>query len=262
MYVWDAEDYSSSSSQQKKWGRELLAKLHLEGHERVLDIGCGDGILAVEIADLVPEGSVLGIDSSKEMIQHASESFPPEEYPNISWMVLDATHLDFEGEFDVVFSNATLHWIKDHLPVLHGIKRSLVPDGTVLIQMGGKGSVSRIAEVLVMMLARDEWGRYFTEFSNPFGFYGPEEYAGWLEQVGLEARRVELVTKDMVHTGREGLAGWIRSSWHPFTQRIPEDLREKFIYELVDEYVRRYPPDEEGLVHVPAVRLEVEATNR
>jgi trans-aconitate methyltransferase len=63
----------------------------------------------------------------------------------------------------------------------------------------------------------------------------------------------------MVHEGREGLAGWIRTTWLPFTQRIPEELREQFIDELVSGYVRRYPPDENGLLHVNAIRLEVEA---
>jgi len=71
--------------------------------------------------------------------------------------------------------------------------------------------------------------------------------------------RVELVPKDMVHQGREGLAGWIRTTWLPFTERVPGELRGKFVDELADWYLRRYRPDREGLVHVNAIRLEVEA---
>jgi trans-aconitate methyltransferase len=261
MYKWDAEDYRDSSSQQKKWGRELLAKLNLNGDERVLDIGCGDGKLTAEIAERLPRGSAMGIDNSEEMIHLASETYPPHAFPRLSWRVVDARSLVFDGEFDVIFSNAVLHWVKDHQPVLSGIRRSLKPGGRILIQMGGRGNASDIVAVLAEMFGREEWSRYFTDFTLPYGFYGPGEYEEWLKEAGLTPTRVELVPKDMAHEGREGLAGWIRTTWLPFTQKIPEELREQFIDELVGRYVERHPPDESGLVHVNAVRLEVEAEN-
>jgi len=259
VYEWDAEDYRDWSSQQKEWGRELLAKLHIKGDERVLDIGCGDGKLTAEIAERLPQGSVMGIDSSEEMIRLASETYPTDTFPRLSWRVMDARRLDLEEEFDVIFSNAALHWIKDHQPVLSGIRRSLVPGGRTLLQMGGRGNASNVVEILAEILGREEWNRYFHHFSLPYGFYGPEEYREWLKEAGLTPVRVELVPKDMVHQGREGLAGWIRTTWLPFTERVPGELRERFIDELVDGYVRRHPPDREGLVHVNAIRLEVEA---
>ena len=151
-YEWDAADYRDSSSQQKKWGRELLSKLRLSGEERVLDIGCGDGKLTAEIAELVPSGHVVGTDSSPEMIAFAREAFPRDSHPNISWEVMDARELTFEEEFDVIFSNAVLHWVSDHSPVLHGVRKSLKPGGKILFQMGGSGNAARVAQVLVSML--------------------------------------------------------------------------------------------------------------
>lgn len=260
-YMWNAEDYRNSSSQQKKWGRELLSKLRLGGGERVLDIGCGDGKLTAEIAELVPDGHVRGIDSSPEMIGFARKAFPPEIHPNLSWEVKDAQELDYNGEFEVVFSNAVLHWVLEQLPVLHGVKRSLGRCGRILFQMGGRGNASNVVEVLAAMLAREEWGRYFTDFTIPYRFCAPEEYTGWLREAGLNPLRVELVPKDMTHEGRDGLAAWIRTTWLPFTQRIPEELRDDFISELVDGYLDTHPPDKAGLVHVDAIRLEVEAVN-
>lgn len=258
-YTWDAEEYSLSSSQQKKWGRELIGKLVLEGGERLLDVGCGDGKLTAEIAARLPRGSAHGVDSSGEMIELARATYPPDRFPNLSWEVRDARELDYAGEFDVAFSNAALHWIIDHRPVLEGIRGSLRPGGRILIQMGGRGNASRIAIILAEMLGDPAWNRYFAGLNSPYGFYGPEDYDGWLREAGLLPQRVELVPKDMVHEGGEGLAAWIRTTWLPFTQRIPEERREVFIAELVGDYLRRHPPDEEGLVHVDAVRLEVEA---
>lgn len=112
MYCWDPNLYSSNSSAQKNWGLELLAKLHFKGNERVLDVGCGDGKLSAEIARNLPDGSVLGIDLSEEMITFARNHYPTEKFPNLAFMQTDARKLTFDSEFDIVFSNAVLHWIK------------------------------------------------------------------------------------------------------------------------------------------------------
>ncbi len=257
--IWDAEDYRAYSSQQKKWGRELIAKMALKGDEHVLDIGCGDGELTVEIAGLVPDGGVLGIDSSPEMIELASRTYPPQEFTNLDWRLMDAKEISFAEEFDFAFSNAVLHWVDDQPEVLRRVKEALRPGGRVLFQMGGRGNAMDMAMVLVSMLAREEWNRYFHGFVLPYHFQGPEEYRGWLEEAGLRPLRVELMNRDMVQKGREGLAGWVRTTWIPFTQRIPEEKREVFISELVDGYLEKFPLDGDGLAHMNAVRLEVEA---
>ncbi|MDI6874679.1 class I SAM-dependent methyltransferase [Candidatus Solincola sp.] len=258
-YLWDAEDYRHFSSQQKKWGRELMDKLRLRGDEHILDLGCGDGMLAAELAERVPRGSVLGVDISPEMINHACRSYPPSRYPNLAWEVADASRLDFYERFDIVFSNAVLHWVRDQSAALRGIARALKTGGILLAQMAGRGNAAEVARVLVSLMASERWSTYFHDMEIPYLFLHPEEYVPLLEEAGLDPVRVELMEKDMVHRGKEGMAGWIRSTWLPFTQRIPEERREEFISELVDGYLRDFPPDEEGLVHVQAIRLEVEA---
>lgn len=259
MYRWNAEEYSQASGQQQKWARELIAGLGLAGSERMLDIGCGDGKVTAEIAALLPAGSVTGVDVSPEMIDFARAAFPPASHPNLSWRVMDAGELRFDGGFDLVFSNATLHWVIDHRPVLAGIARALEPGGRAVLSMGGKGNAREVVAELVTMLAREEWSRYFTGMTGAYGFYGPGEYGVWLKEAGLEPRRVELVAKDMTQPGREGLASWVRTTWLPFTQRVPEDRRERFIYALTDSYLEGHPLDSEGLAHVEMFRLEVEA---
>ncbi|MCP4750103.1 MAG: SAM-dependent methyltransferase, partial [Proteobacteria bacterium] len=72
--------------------------------------------------------------------------------------------------------------------------------------------------------------------------------------------RVELIPKDMVHNGQSGLEGWIRTTWLPYTLRIPSEQREGFINELASQYIEKNPADANGGVHVDMIRLEVEAT--
>jgi len=256
---WDPADYHASSSAQKEWADELLAKLSLAGDERVLDLGCGDGKVTARIADELPGGTVVGVDLSQEMIEFAREHFPREEHPNLSFAQADARELSFAGAFDVVFSNATLHWVVDHKPVLASISRALVPGGRMLAQMAGRGNAAGILAVLSDMLMESRWGRYFDGFEFPYGFHGPEEYRGWLADAGLRPVRLELFEKDMVQQGAEGLAGWVRTTWMPYTDRVPEHLRAEFVDEIVGRYTLLFPPDSDGQVHVKMVRLEVEA---
>lgn len=172
---------------------------------------------------------------------------------------MDARELSFVERFDVVFSNAVLHWIRDQLTVLKGVERSLKPGGRMLVQMAGRGNTADVVKALISVMSREEWSDCFHNLDIPYLFWGPEEYVPLIKEAGLEPVRVELIPKDMVHEGREGLSGWIRTTWLPFTQCVPEERRERFIVEIVDGYLRDFPPDEEGLVHVKTVRLKVVA---
>jgi len=257
-YKWDAQDYAENSTAQFDWACELLNKLVLRGDEDVLDIGCGDGKVSAALSRRVLAGSVLGVDSSAEMVALAGDRFSAREYSNLSFAQVDARLLAFDGCFDAVFSNAALHWIRDHASVLAGISRSLKEGGRFLLQMGGRGNVADLIAVLDAMVVRTPWAQYFADFSFPYGFYGPEEYAEWMAAAGLVAERVELIPKDMVHESAAGLAGWVRTTWLPYTQRISEARREEFISELVAQYLYEHPLDAEGQTHVRMMRLEVE----
>lgn len=259
MYEWDPELYSSNSSPQKNWGHDLLAKLNLKGNENVLDVGCGDGKLSAEIAACLSEGSVLGIDLSKEMLSFAKTHYPPEKFPSLSFLQMDATDFSFDSEFDIIFSNATLHWIKSPEIALKSFWKSLRPGGELLAQMGGKGNASEILKVIDLMLEDKKWSPYFKGFSFPFSFYGPEVYREWLENTGFLTKRLEVYPKDMIFKDKKELFGWIASVWHPYTQRVPENLRHEYIKEFVERFYEIYPPDKRGNVHVTMIRLEIEA---
>ncbi|KQC16415.1 MAG: SAM-dependent methyltransferase [Methanosaeta sp. SDB] len=259
MHSWRPEKYERSSSAQKLWAEELIRKIEIDGSERVLDIGCGDGRITAGIAALLSEGSVLGFDSSKDMVQFAKERFPPQIHKNLRFVEADARDLSFEEEFDIVVSFAALHWIEDHGPVLRGIRRALKPGGRIFLQFGGRGNAAAPLKIADEMTGEKRWRSYFEGFDFRYGFFGPEEYRVWLEEAGLSPQRVELIPKEMVQPSPEEFCGWIETTWHPYLERVPEDLRCDFISEIVDRYLRNHPLDDEGRVHVGMVRLEVVA---
>lgn len=261
MFKWDAKEYQKSSSAQQKWAKELIKKMDLNGSEKMLDMGCGDGKITSEIATHLEKGCILGIDSSEDMIKLAKETFPESEQSNLKFKVKDFQDLNYKEEFDLIFSNAALHWVKDHSQILKSIKRSLKPDGKILIQMGGKGNGREILDISNEMTHKPEWNSYFKDFNFPYGFYDTATYEKWLKEAGLEILRLELISKIMDQKGIDGLKSWMRTVWLPYTQRIPVDLREKFIDEIALKYLENHPMDKDGLVHVKMVRLEVEAIN-
>lgn len=257
MHKWDPADYQKSSSAQYNWAMALIAGLNLAGEESILDMGCGDGRVTAHLAGLVPNGRVLGIDLSEEMIRFAADKYA--DRSNLSFQVGDASDLHFTEQFDLVVSFACLHWVADHLPVLKGVRSSLVPGGCFLMQCGGRGNAARILDLTGDLVASPSWKKYFSGFSFPYHFYGPEEYRTWLAEAGLLLRRAELVSKDMIHQGQAGLEGIIRNTWLPYTERLPAHLRDEFVKQVAGRYLESYPLDENGLAHVQMMRLEVEA---
>jgi trans-aconitate 2-methyltransferase len=140
----------------KDWGLLLLAKLNLQGNEKVLDVGCGDGKLSAEIAKNLPEGPVLGIDLFGAMITFARNHYPPEKFPNLVFMQMGANELTFDYEFDIVYSNAAFHWMKDLEQVLKNLWKNLKPGGIFLAQSGGRGNAVEIFKIVDLMIENEK----------------------------------------------------------------------------------------------------------
>ncbi|MBN1563257.1 MAG: methyltransferase domain-containing protein [Anaerolineae bacterium] len=252
---WNAADYHQQSSAQAIWAHELIAKLALRGHEHLLDIGCGTGRITALFAEQLPEGIVVGIDSSADMITFAQDEYTQ---PNLRFVHMPAQALDLDDTFDVVFSNAVLHWVHDHEAVLRGMRRHIQPGGSVLLQMGGQGNAQAVVEIFNAVIARPAWRAYFADFAFPYAFYGPDQYTDWLPATGFTAQRIELIPKTMTHT-LDGLKGWLRTTWFPYTDCVPADQRDTLIDQVATAYLAAHPVNDQGQAEVAMVRLEVEA---
>lgn len=257
--MWNPEDYAQHSEAQLKWARELRSRLDLQGNESVLDLGCGDGKITADFAATLSQGKVVGVDSSPEMIAYAERTYPTSKYPNLTFACIDARNLDFINQFDLVFSNAVLHWVEDHQAVLEGASRALRGQGRLIISCGGRGNAADVLQVFAAITAAPAWSAYFEQFHDSKYFYDDQDYQPWLDKAGLQTKRLALVPKDMTHVGAAGLAGWIRTTWMPYTNRVPAEDRDRFIQDFINLYLEQIPLDADGLAHVRMVRLEVEA---
>jgi trans-aconitate methyltransferase len=256
---WNAADYAANSAVQQSWARELIAKLKLRGDEHVLDVGCGDGKITAELARALPRGSVIGLDASAEMIGFAEKTFPSARIPNLGFRVTDARQIDFNQKFDVVFSNAAWHWVDDHEAILRGVSAAMKSGGRLVVSCGGKGNAHDVFLALRPEMRRKRWCAFFRKMPLPYFFYSPEDYQKWLPRYGFKINVVELVPKVALYDGAEGLATWIRTTWIPFVQRVPESLRAEFVAAVTNRYLVKHPPDPQGKIHIRMVRLEIDA---
>jgi trans-aconitate methyltransferase len=255
---WNAEDYAKHSEGQHRWALSNVERLALSGHEAVVDLGCGDGMVTADIARRVPAGMVLGLDKSSEMIELARRTYAP-ELRNIAFSVADAQVLELPPEYDLGFSNSTLHWVADHPAVLRGLFQALKPGGRIFLSMSGRGTASIVFEAIAELAELPAWRDSLKSSSCPWYFFGPEEYEAWLTAIGFLSLRIELVLRPMRQTDLSSLEGWLRTAWMPYTNRVPDENRVRFVRDLARRIADRCVTAEDGALLLPMVNLEVEA---
>jgi trans-aconitate methyltransferase len=161
--------------------------------------------------------------------------------------------------FDIVFSNAALHWVDDHRAFLRGTASVLHSGGRLVVSCGGKGNAQDVFVALRPEIRLKQWSRFFRKLPKPYFFHSPADYEKWLPRFGFKMHSVKLSPKDAVYQGRERFAAWFRTTWLPYTQRVPENLRDEFVAAVTDRYIARHPLDDAGRIHVRMMRLEIDA---
>jgi trans-aconitate methyltransferase len=216
---WDAGLYNAKHAFVWEKAKGLLDLLAAKPGERILDLGCGTGALAAEIA--AKGAQVVGVDRSASMIAEAHKKFP-----ELQFEVCDARTLPFSQEFDAVFSNAALHWIPEAECVVQGVSRALRPGGRFIAEFGGKGNIRNVMAALETVL---------TQFGIPFNgaslwyYSSVAEYATLLEKHGLEVREAVLFERPTkLEDAERGLANWITMFCGFLLEQVPEAQHGEF----------------------------------
>jgi SAM-dependent methyltransferase len=199
---WSASDYARNGRFVQELAGPVFAMLAPKPGERILDLGCGDGVLTAEIA--ARGATVVGVDASAAQIEAARGR-------GIDARVVAGERLDFDDEFDAVFSNAALHWMHDADAVIAGVRRALRPGGRFVGEFGGKGCVARIEAAVRDALAGQGVD---PDPIRPWYFPGDEEYRARLEAGGFRVRSIVLFPRPTVLPG--DAAEWIETFGQPF----------------------------------------------
>ena len=238
-YEFDGEQYKKASSHQKEWGSRLIQELDLRGDERILDLGCGDGELTAQLARRVPHGSVLGLDASQGMIDTARQHATG----NLRLARQDINALDYDNAFDLIFSNATLHWIRDHQQLLRRVHRALRPGGVIRFNFAAAGNCSHFFGVIRRAMTLPAYQPYFDNFEWPWFMPTREEYEDLAGRSEFRDIRVRLENADHFFPDAHALIRWVEQpSLVPFLAQLGaapgQSFRDFVVEQMVHETVQ------------------------
>jgi trans-aconitate methyltransferase len=216
--TWEPANYAINARFVSDLGSPVVELLAPRPGERVLDLGCGDGVLTKKLVDLGCE--VVAIDASAPQIEAAGML-------GLDARVMSAEALPFREEFDAVFSNAVLHWITRADAMIDGVFRALKSGGRFVAECGGHGCVHKIRTALVQALDRRGIDG---EAHVPWYFPTPGDYAARLERAGFRVDSIALIPRPTPLPG--DIVGWLETFAHSFLHALPGDARADYLQEV------------------------------
>src|SRR4051794_25418239 len=187
---WDGRTYDRISGPMEAMALPVLDRLPLAGHETVIDAGCGSGRVTEALLERLPEGRVIGVDASADMLAAARERLG--EDPRVSLVQADLVELALAEPADAVLSTATFHWIADQAGLYRALRAALRPGGRLVAQCGGKGNIADVRGAAAEVIAADPELRERVGGFDPWRFPGPDDTLGHLRDAGFAEARAEL----------------------------------------------------------------------
>lgn len=215
---WRAEQYSDHASFVSELGSPVVALLAPKPGERILDLGCGDGMLAEKIKR--SGAAVHGVDYSQGMVDAAVQK-------GVEAEVMSGERLTFSNEFDAVFTNAALHWMRDYKAVIGGAFNSLKTPGRCVGEFGGCGNVQHILEAMQKVFAANP---DFGNFVNPWFFPKPSAYSEALTTAGFRVESIELIPRPTPL--KTGIREWLKIFSEHAIGKLDFDQAEIFLDEV------------------------------
>ena len=216
--TWDPASYARNARFVSDLASAVVELLAPRPGQRILDLGCGDGVLTKKLSDLGCE--MVGVDSSAPQVEAA-------KHLGLDARVMSADGLPFYEEFDAVFSNAVLHWIRRPDPMIAAVYRSLKPGGRFVAECGGFGCVAKIRTVLVQAMNRRGLDG---EGCVPWYFPTPGDYAQRLERAGFRVDSIALIPRPTPLPG--DLLAWLETFAQCFLHALPESARSDYLQEV------------------------------
>jgi trans-aconitate 2-methyltransferase len=240
---WDAATYDRVADPQEEWGREVLARLDPAGDESALDAGCGSGRVTRHLLDRLPEGRVIGVDGSPSMIELARRNLEPFG-DRVELRVGDMLELELSEPVDIVFSNATFHWIGDHARLFGCLFAALAPGGVIEAQCGGEGNVAEWKRAIEASEGDERFAAYLRGMPDTHYFASVGDTETRLRRVGFGDVRVWLERKTVRPPEPRAFVRAVGLTRH--LEQLPADLHDEFVdavlgsmpRPLVLEYVR------------------------
>jgi len=241
---WNAADYHRLSTPQFQWGQRVLSELHLRGDECVLDAGCGSGKLTQLLLEALPRGRVVGLDLSRNMVQHARRDLQATFGARAQFVAADMIALPFRDAFEGIFSTASFHWVLDHEALFRSLFAVLRRGGWLHAQCGGGQNLVRLLQRVRALCQTEEFSPWLGEFFYPVFFSDAEGAATRLRSAGFDEIQTWIEVAPVAVSSQEEFQGYLRTFiLHRQLERLPNELlREHFLQQLGAASANDDPP--------------------
>lgn len=255
MTEWNALGYAKISALQQAMAAEVLASLDVKNARSVLDLGCGNGTITAEIASRIPDGNVVGVDASAEMIAFAIKRYGSATQPNLSFEVGDIRKIGYLEKFDLVVSFNALHWIPQQDVALRAIHAAMKHGGTAQLRLVPKGERKSLENVLEETRRSEKWRQYYEGYEDPYLHLTAEEYTAVAEQCSLHTVSVDVKDKSWDFGSREGFFAFGSVTFVEWTRRLPEEQKPAFIHDVLASYAAVVGDDQTFRFYQMDIRL-------
>ena len=250
MPSWDANLYLKFTGERTQPSIDLISRISLADPRRVIDLGCGPGNSTAILRQRWPAAEIVGLDNSREMIATASQA-----HPDWTWVESDIETWTTPVPFDLVFSNAALHWVPNHAELMPRLLSQVRPQGALAIQMPAHFR-SPVHELMIEIAKDPAWQDCTGDAIHAIKVERPAFYYDLLHPL---ASKLDLWETEYIHVMNSPAAilEWIRGTGlRPFLEALPSEEQKRRFEELfLAGLTKAYPAQKDGRVLFPFRRL-------
>jgi trans-aconitate 2-methyltransferase len=244
--AWDPDRYLRFADHRTRPGMELASRIPDIDARSIVDLGSGTGHLTAHLAERWPEASILGIDSSEEMVERARL-----DHPSLEWVVDDVGTWQPKEPVDLLFSSAALHWVDDHAGLFRRLRSYLAAGGVMAVQMPDNWKAPTHL-IPAQVLDEGEWPEQARSALMRDRLSQPAAYAQWMQPARVDLWRT---TYYQVLTGDEPVWKWVTGSvLRPVLAALKGSEKDRFSEICRARYLDAYPAGEDGVTTLPFSR--------
>ena len=247
---WNPELYLKFNEERTQPAKDLAARINIENPGKIMDVGCGPGNSTNVLSSKWPESELVGIDSAASMIESAKKN-----YPDIKWRIEDATKMETEEKYDIIFSNATIQWIPDQEKLISDLVGMLETDGALAVQVPMYHNMPA-SQAIESVSLTGRWNELTSGACDAFTFHSSDYYYSILSD---ELKSINMWETSYFHVmhSHQSIVEMIKSTGMRKFLDALDTNEEKIEFEkdVLKEIKKAYPAQKDGNVLFPFIRL-------
>lgn len=252
---WDRHLYNKSSALQYQLGALAIERLGNKQFKNILEIGSGNALLTIDLANKYPNSRIVGIEISKDQCEQSSENIQRNDVNNIEIVCMDALDIAYENQFDLVFSNSAIHWIPDLEKMYNLLNQALKPGGEIMIQTGHKEYGMNI-QVILKIVRVKEFREFIKDLKIPWRFLTEVENRKILEDANFKDINIELYEHRFNFENEADLLNYHKAAaLVPFLTAAPEEIHGQLVQKYIDIWYEIKKEKDENPLEVYTTRV-------